>query len=608
MAAQVPAINSMKFMPRNEETIEATAPEAARKLSLDHDHHAGLPQRVYGLAARTIRGITFEEYRYWAKEERNLEREENRQYVERRGPATIMSTIKGRFSKGIHHENAQREAAERELAEKNGDGTLTPIPPPQGATNEEWRVAARALRTASWGTVFFVMTTDILGWSSTPFVFSSVGFAPGVVLYTLFGLAAGLSGVFIWRTFLGLDSSRYPMLSFGDPFLRIYGPKTRHFINILQSIQQFLSVAVLVLGQGQVLYQITNYKLCFAACMVIIMVVGMISGSIRSLQRLSWMCNLSVWLNVVSFVIIIVAAAKYGPDKTVAIAGTNLVDRGPVKTFVGPPPITFQQGSATSQFAAQFSGVDQMVYSYSGAILFVAFLAEMRHPLDFWKGMIVAQAFIAGVYIIFGAVVYNFYGQYSYNVVSQVVKPFYLQTVGNVFGLITGFIAIFLYFNIGMKTVYLEIGQELLNFPPIITKKGKLLWYALGPVYWILALVLAASAPNLFGISNFVGGMFSLNFTYSIPGLMYVGYKVQCGAKLPGEGFDPATGITTRLDSGMKRWVRGYKKHFVICTLSLLFSMAGLASAGMGTWSAVIGLQQFFADHPAATSWGCVIS
>jgi len=43
--------------------------------------------------------------------------------------------------------------------------------------------------------------------------------------------------------------------------------------------------------------------------------------------------------------------------------------------------------------------------AYSGALLFIAFLAEMRHPWDFWKGLFVAQTFIAVVYIFFGAYV-----------------------------------------------------------------------------------------------------------------------------------------------------------------------------------------------------------
>ena len=43
--------------------------------------------------------------------------------------------------------------------------------------------------------------------------------------------------------------------------------------------------------------------------------------------------------------------------------------------------------------------------SYGGAILFVSFLAEMRRPWDFWKGLLCAQMFICFVYIFFGAFV-----------------------------------------------------------------------------------------------------------------------------------------------------------------------------------------------------------
>lgn len=37
--------------------------------------------------------------------------------------------------------------------------------------------------------------------------------------------------------------------------------------------------------------------------------------------------------------------------------------------------------------------------------------------------------------------VYHFYGQYAAQIITTAVTPFYLQTVGNVFALITGGIA-----------------------------------------------------------------------------------------------------------------------------------------------------------------------
>lgn len=157
-----------------------------------------------------------------------------------------------------------------------------------------------------------------------------------------------------------------------------------------------------------------------------------------------------------------------------------------------------------------------------------------------------------------------------------------------------------------MKTVYLEVGQEIFKLPPITTRKGRILWYTTGPIYWIIALVVAASIPNFNGIANLVGGLFGVNFTYSLPGIMYAGYKIQCGARLDGEGFDPDTGVTVRHDRGLKRWVRGYRKTIVPSTLVILFTAAGLATSGMGTWAAIEGLIAVFAPGEiVATSWGC---
>lgn len=103
--------------------------------------------------------------------------------------------------------------------------------------------------------------------------------------------------------FLGLDSSRFPLVSYGDIYLRTFGQSTRHFINVTQALCQFMTVAVLVLACAQTFAQLTNSKICFVACMVIVMVIGMVLGLIRSLQRLGWICNLSVWINIVSFII-----------------------------------------------------------------------------------------------------------------------------------------------------------------------------------------------------------------------------------------------------------------------------------------------------------------
>lgn len=165
-----------------------------------------------------------------------------------------------------------------------------------------------------------------------------------------------------------------------------------------------------------------------------------------------------------------------------------------------------------------------------------------------------------------------------------------------------------MYFNIGMKTVYLEVFQAIFKFPPIVTKKGKMLWLILGPIYWIVAFLVAAAVPNLNGIVSLVGAVFMMNFTYTFPGLMFLSWKIHKAAELPGEGFNPATRITTRHDDGVKRWMRGYKKTWYFSTPMVVYVLLGLACCGMGTWAAVEGLiEQFGPKGTIASSFGCAV-
>lgn len=210
--------------------------------------------------------------------------------------------------------------------------------------------------------------------------------------------------------------------------------------------------------------------------------------------------------------------------------------------------------------------------------------------------------------------------QYSISNIYQVIEPQKLRTAVNVLSLVTGLIANsksatplrtrltrpVLYFNIGMKTVYLEVFQDILRFPAITSTKGRWLWYGLGPLYWIIAFVIAAAVPNLSGIVNFIGGLLGLNFTYAFPAIVYLGWSMHEGASLPGEGFDPVSGETTYHDAGPKRWTRGFFARWWVNVPVFLYLLGALASSGMGTWAAVEGLIAIFGPGgTVATSFGC---
>lgn len=162
--------------------------------------------------------IKFEEYLHYATITRAEEKAANERFVKAQGPKTWKTVLKNRFSSGRGEAYSPELAPQQTIA---GDGkTDEKIANPQGqsatpyqpvVTDVERKRASRAVRTAGWSGMFYLITTDILGPFSTPWSFAQMGYGPGVALYTVFGLFAAYSGFQLWKIFLAMDSDRYPL-------------------------------------------------------------------------------------------------------------------------------------------------------------------------------------------------------------------------------------------------------------------------------------------------------------------------------------------------------------------------------------------------------------
>lgn len=276
---------------------------------------------------------------------------------------------------------------------------------------------------------------------------------------------------------------------------------------------------------------------------------------------------------------------------------------GPIHRYAGTPPAGMASGG--SGFVGSLNGLNQAIYSYGGAMLFISFLSEMRHPMDFWKGVLIADLFIYFVYMFFGIFVYSYQGQFAFNPVMQGLSPFAWQTATNVMNIITGLIAAALYGNIGIKVAYVEVFEELFHAPPLTSKKGKLLWVALVPAYWILAWVICAAIPQFSYISGLVGAVCILQFTYTFPAILAFGFQIQKDAMTPEERFDPATKTYNYVDRGFKRWVRGFKVKWALNGFNFVYFLGALCTAALGIYSSVLGLISAFSGASASTSFGC---
>ncbi|KAK2602863.1 hypothetical protein N8I77_009365 [Diaporthe amygdali] len=560
--------------------------------------------------------VSFEEYFYYASITRAEEKLANEAYRGARGPTTIKSLLLDRFQtspkshKDASGNTQQITRSSQGVEEKDIQRTASYTgtrPSPVG--NHELHTANRALRTAGWGSVFYLITTDILGPSNTPWAFAQTGFGAGFALYFAFGILSAYSGWILWKMFLGLDSDRYPVRNYADLFFRCFGPWSGYFVHVIQAIQLLVIIAFLILLNGQAISQISQVNgtgpgLCFIVCVLVFALAGMVVGQIRTLQKFSWLANFSVWINLLSMFIVMGLVANYPPNfgALAASFGPDFGIPGPIQTFAGTPPDGLATGG--SGFVASVNGAMQAVFAYGGAMLFPAFMAEMRHPMDFWKGMICAQAFLTSVYLIFGMVVYHFQGQFTFIPIAQGISVYGWQTCLNVLGMVAGLIATGLYSNVGMKIAYVEV-LEPLSFPPLTSTMGKIWWACLIPIYWTVGFVLAAAIPQLASISGLVGALFGLGFTYILPAWGALGYFIREDAMVnDSESFDEASRTYSRIDQGWKRLGRGFMKRPIFHTWNLIYFLGTLAACGLGCYASIVQLIGAFSSG-VATSFSC---
>ncbi|CAM1503288.1 Fc.00g080640.m01.CDS01 [Cosmosporella sp. VM-42] len=216
----------------------------------------------------------------------------------------------------------------------------------------------------------------------------------------------------MWKVFLGLDSDRFPLRTYGDVFFRVYGQIPHHIVNFRLGIRMMLLVSVLIIANGQSISQISQRNhssngngICFVACLMIFMAAGFILGQIRTLQRFGWISNFAVCSNLVIIFLCTGVVAHSPPNlKATKASYGDAFGPGLIKTFAGTPPSGY--ASAATGLIGSLNGLDQIVYSYGGCMVFVSFLAEMRQPMDFWKTLLCGELFIYCVYLLFGIFAY----------------------------------------------------------------------------------------------------------------------------------------------------------------------------------------------------------
>lgn len=169
--------------------------------------------------------------------------------------------------------------------------------------------------------------------------------------------------------------------------------------------------------------------------------------------------------------------------------------------------------------------------------------------------------------MLFGLICYLKQGQYSSILPSLDFDNSKLILANNIIGLITTMVAAVLYGNIGVKVFYENVLRAYCKAPPMITTKGRWYWTATVICYWAIAWVIGEAIPNITALVTLVGAACILQFTYTFPPILLLGYWMQRDAikadRPWAPGMEPGS---NRIDTwrDKSRWVRGFKSYWYV--------------------------------------------
>lgn len=367
-------------------------------------------------------GVTIEEYMHYAQHTR----EEQKMRYDLPQDGLLQQLFRRKSASGsVENTGSSRTTSEKSTEkdkehELSGPRRRTLLSGHAVITEEEWVNAARALRTASWGAGFYLIATDILGPYGVGFALGTLGWGPGITLYTVFAFMAGYCGYLLWKTYLGLDSYEFPLRNYGDLAFRTMGSIPRYVVNLLQSIQLLLITGQVIIQNGQGISQTSKFRLCYVVCIVIFVVVGFLMGQVRTLRNFGIFSLLAVALNLLVIFISMGVMAHSPPNYAISVLGSagSAVNPATITPDAnGVYPAIIHYGGlpkSDSGFIGSINGLMSGVFAYGGAQIFIEIMAEMRRPMDFIKSMWLAQFFIWSVYLIYGCYVYYWQGQYSF--------------------------------------------------------------------------------------------------------------------------------------------------------------------------------------------------
>lgn len=251
------------------------------------------------------------------------------------------------------------------------------------------------------------------------------------------------------------------------------------------------------------LRSLSSNAICGVAWGVIVVVLSVLMSYSREWGKLSYWSFASVFSVLTASMITIVATG---------VQSDSLLVRNGV-------PIEWHAFPKNPSFPKIIGALCNIVFAYGGNMAVFSFCSEMRKPNDFKKSFLMVQGLGTTAYIVVGATIYSFGGQY-------VTSPAFTMTARAVtivaysFAFITIMISGVLAVNVGAKYVYVTS----LRNSPLLTSggwKAHGIWIAIVSMHWFVGFIVSQLVPFFNQLLTIVSAIFTVWLTYGFVAIIW---------------------------------------------------------------------------------------
>lgn len=294
------------------------------------------------------------------------------------------------------------------------------------------------------------------------------------------------------------------VMHFGDAGGVIFGRWGRRVLGTGMVLKSMGLAGSHVLVGQEAITSISSHAICNVWWGLIITIVSILLAYNREWHKLWWMSFVSIAAILIASMITIIATGIQSP---------NVLMKNGV-------PIHWHATPQNANLMDVIGGYTNVLFAYGGNMAIFSFCSEMKRPNDFKKSFALSQIIATVTYIVVGATIYSFGGQYTVSPALTMTNKAVRITAYSI-SLITIMVSGILGANVGAKYLYVTILRQssLLTSKSL---KAQMAWMAMVAFVWIVGFLVAELIPFFNSLLTIISALFSVWFICGAAGLLWL--------------------------------------------------------------------------------------